>query len=235
MRMGTHHTSGRSIFIAIALISCSLTGLNAQKNENDIRFGVFADPLISWFSSDNRVTSSEGSRAGFNFGMTVNKYFSKNYSFSTGISILNAGGRLSNTDSIQMEFNSFKTWVKPGESVTYHIQYIDIPLGLKFESNQIGYITFFTDLGLDPKFVIGGKIDIPSEGIDGESASKEINSFNMSYHLMTGIAYSLGGNTALVFGIGYENNFIDVTKEVNGQPPDRIRQNIIRFRLGVNF
>jgi hypothetical protein len=52
---------------------------------------------------------------------------------------------------------------------------------------------------------------------------------------MTGIEYSLGGNTALVFGLGYENNFIDITKDLNNQPNDRIAQNIFRFRLGVNF
>jgi hypothetical protein len=212
----------------------SATALSAIQAQN-IKFGVFADPLICWFSSDTKMTVNEGSRAGFNFGLTFNKYFAKNYSFSTGISIMNAGGNLHNTDTIVMVFNNFKTTVKPGEIVTYRIQYIDVPLGLKFESNQIGYLTFFTDIGLDPKFVIGGKVDIPSESIAKETATKEINPFTMSYHIMAGIQYSLGASTALVFGLGYENNFIDITKDLENQPSDRIRQNIIRFRLGVNF
>ena len=213
----------------------SFTGTASGQDTPNFRFGIFADPVISWFSSDTKVTSNEGARAGFNFGMTFNRYFSKNYSFSTGISILNAGGRLHNTDTVTMHFNNFNTVVKPGESVTYRMQYIDIPLGLKFESNQIGYITFFTDLGLDPKYLVGGKMDIPDESISKETATKELNRFNMSYHLMTGIEYSLGGTTAVVLGIGYENNFIDATKDIGDQPVDRIRQNIIRFRLGINF
>lgn len=221
----------RTVILTTALFLVSLSDLKAQ----NIKFGVFADPLISWFSSDTKMTINKGSRAGFNFGFTFNKYFSKNYSFSTGLSILNAGGRLYNTDTIVMVFKNYTTKVKPGEAVDYRIQYIDIPLGLKFESNQIGYITFFTDLGIDPKFVVGGKVDIPAEAITRETATKEINSFNLSYHLMTGIEYSLGGNTAIVFGIGYENNFIDITKDINNQPQDRISQNIIRFRFGVNF
>jgi hypothetical protein len=219
---------------AILILTLFLSGgsISAQV----IRFGVFADPVISWFSSDTRETRNVGARAGFNFGFTFNKYFSKNYSFSTGISLLSAGGRLVNPDStIEMKFNNFTTQVLKGQSVVYRIQYLSIPIGLKFESNQIGYLTIFTDLGMDPKIVVGGRVDIPSAGISGESAFKEINSFNLGYHFMAGIEYSLGGTTALVFGLGFENNFLDVTKDLNQQPNDRISHKILKFRIGVNF
>jgi hypothetical protein len=231
MRLKGNGVALRTIILATALSVVSLSGLMGQ----NIKFGVFADPLICWFSSDMKLTVNEGSRAGFNFGVTFNKYFDKNYSFSTGISLMNSGGNLHNTDTIVMVFNNYTTKVNPGEVVSYRIQYINIPLGLKFESNQIGYVTFFTDIGLDPKFMIGGKVDIPSQSISKETATKEINPFTMSYHIMAGINYSLGGNTAFVLGLGYENNFIDITKDIENQPKDRIRQNIIRFRLGVNF
>jgi hypothetical protein len=219
-----------SIFILTVFLASE--NLSAQ----DIRFGVFADPVISWFSTDTRETRNEGSRAGFNFGFTFNKYFSKNYSFSSGVSLIFAGGRLVNPDStIQMEFNNFSTEVLKGESVVYRIQYLSIPIGLKFESNQIGYLTIFADVGMDPKVVVGGKADIPSAGISGESAIKELNSFNLSYHIMAGIEYSLGGTTALVFGLGFENNFLDVTKDLNTQPNDRVSHKILKFRIGFNF
>ena len=231
MRINGKGAGLRSIILTVTLSVVSLTGLLGQ----NIKFGVFADPLICWFSSDTKLTVNDGSRAGFNFGITFNKYFSKNYSFSSGISILNTGGNLHHSDTIVLVFNNFTTKVKPGEAINYKVQYIDIPLGLKFESNQIGYLTFFTDIGLDPKFMVSGKVDIPSESISKEAATKEINWFTMSYHIMTGIEYSLGGNTALVLGLGYENNFIDITKDLVTQPNDRIAQNIVRFRLGVNF
>ena len=47
------------------------------------------------------------------------------------------------------------------EEITYKIQYLSIPIGLKLKTNQIGYLTFFTNIGLDPKIVIAGKADIP--------------------------------------------------------------------------
>ena len=200
----------------MVLFIITLTSVNV--NAQNIRFGVFADPVISWFSSDTKETANDGARAGFNFGFTFNKYFSSNYSFSTGINIMNAGGRIANSDTI-----------------VYRIQYLCIPAGLKFETNQIGYLRFYTDIGIDPKIVIGGKVDIAEAGIEGETAMKELKPINLAYHIMAGIGYSLGGNTEIVLGLGYENNFLDISDDINLQPKDRLSQHILRFRFGINF
>ena len=79
--------------------------LNGQQK---IVFGLHADPVISWFSSDIKQVKNVGARPGFNFGLTYNKYFTSNYSFSTGISLLNAGGRLVSSDTVKMDFSNFK-------------------------------------------------------------------------------------------------------------------------------
>ncbi len=221
----------QGFFLALFII----TICNFEARAQNIRFGVFADPVISWFSSDTKETVNDGARAGFNFGFTFNKYFSSNYSFSTGINIMNAGGRIANSDTIEMVFNNFNTEVPAGSSVVYRVQYLCIPLGLKFETNQIGYLRFYTDIGIDPKIVIGGKVDIAEAGIEGETAMKELRPFNLAYHIMAGIGYSLGGNTELILGLGYENNFLDVSDDINGQPKDRLSQNILKFRFGINF
>jgi hypothetical protein len=204
--------------------------------QNKIGFGLFADPVISWFSTDTKETRNNGARAGFNFGLTYNKYFANNYAFATGISILSAGGTLKNTVPIDMKFNNPPSVnVDANQPVVYRIQYVNIPIGLKFKSNQIGYITFFSDIGIDPKVVIGGSVDIPSLSISKEGAMNELNRFNLAYHIVAGIEYSLGGSTAVVLGLGFDNNFLDVTKDNTGQPPDKVTQKILKFRIGINF
>jgi hypothetical protein len=57
----------------------------------------------------------------------------------------------------------------------------------------------------------------------------------MSYHITGGVEYSLGGTTALVFGIDFDNNFLDITKDNGNQPHDKVSQKIVSFRFGVNF
>jgi hypothetical protein len=221
------------ITFIILLISAPFISKAQQK----IGFGLHFDPVISWFSSDIKEVKNVGSRPGFNFGLTYYRFFSPNYAFSTGISLINAGGRLVSSDATVMRLDNSKyssVVVLPGESVVYKIKYLAFPVGLKLQTNQIGYVTVFSDIGLDPKIVIGGKVDIPPD-ISGEKAMNELRIFNLSYHITAGIEYSLGGTTALVFGLNFENNFLDITKDTGIQPVDRVSHNLLGFRLGVNF
>jgi hypothetical protein len=123
----------------------------------------------------------------------------------------------------------------PGKSITYKIQYVSIPLGLKLQTNQIGYLTFFSDIGFDPKVVVSGKADVPSLNIEGERALNELRVFNLSYHITAGAEYSVGGNTAMIFGLSFDNNFIDITKDVGDQRSDKVSHKLLSFRLGVKF
>lgn len=219
------------------LIIALLLTINIYGQEK-ISFGLHADPVISWFGSNIKDVHNEGSRPGFSFGLAFNRYFSQNYSFSTGINLLTTGGRLAASDSTLLDLPNLsldKSTVAPETPMVYKIQYVSIPLGLKLQTNQIGYLTFFSDIGIDPKVNIGGKLDIPSLGISRESAYTELRMFNLAYHITAGIEYGLGGNTAFIAGLGFENNFLDVTKENLNQPDDIITQKIISFRLGVKF
>ncbi len=199
-----------------------------------ISIGVHFDPLISWFGTDIDAVKNDGARPGINAGLTFNLPFSPNYSFSTGLNLISAAGRLVCEDDTQLELVNPET-VLANEPVVYKIQYVAVPLGLKLETNQIGYLTFFSDVGMDPKVRIGGKADIPSLEIKGEKATSELKMFNLSYHIMAGIEYALGGNTSAIVGIGFENNFLDATKDNGTQPVDKVIQKIISIRLGVNF
>jgi hypothetical protein len=237
--MKEYHIPLNRIFKAGIIILLSAVSL-ASNAQQKLKFGVHADPVISWFSTDIDAVSNLGSRPGFNFGLIVNKYFSKNYAFSTGINIISAAGKLV-SDSVTV-FESkgsdnalILTTVQPEEAIIYNIQYVSIPIGLKLQTNQIGYITIFTDIGVDPKVVVGGKANIPSMDITKLNANKELRLFNLSYHIIAGIEYGIGGNTAVVLGLGFDNNFLDITSENNYQPDDRVSHKLLSFRLGVNF
>lgn len=232
--MNTCSTLRKYIATALLSLPVSLCAIG-QDEPARISLGLHFDPLVSWFGPDIVQTINKGARPGFNLGLTFDKYFSSNYAFSTGLNLISAGGRLTSTDTIVMEYNNFKSVVNPGVPVIYKIEYLSVPIGLKLQTNQIGYLTIFTNLGFDPKFVINGKNDIPQLKIKSENATGELKLFNMGYHITAGIEYSLGGNTAIVAGLNFENNFLDVTKDNGKQPKDKVTHKLLGLRLGLNF
>jgi len=218
-------------------------GLTAQRGERPqmgpvITFGVHADPVISWFSSDIDSVTNDGARSGFNFGISAYRYFGPNYAISTGLNIISAGGRLKTRNTTTFDLTTgVDPVVAANTPVVYKIQYLSVPVGLKLQTNQIGYITIFTDLGLDPKLVIGKKVDI--DKLERQKAPGEIKPFNISYHIIAGIEYDMGGSFAIVLGLGFENNFADITKDYDkipfNQPKDKISHKLLSIRFGVNF
>jgi hypothetical protein len=207
-------------------------------NQPYINFSIHFDPLISWFSTDSYDTRSDGVIPGFNFGVSYNKYFSPNYSFSSGLNITRAGGRLINRDESRFEMKNYYNTVftvDPGEPITLRITYLSVPLGLKLQTDQTGFGRFFTDVGFDPKIVVGARADIPSLNIREGNAIPEMNLFNLSFHVIAGVEYPLSRNNYLIIGMGFENNIFDVTKDNGNQPSNVVSQKMVSVRIGMTF
>jgi opacity protein-like surface antigen len=175
-----------------------------------LRFSVFADPQISWLRPETRLAESAGVRAGIDVGLEMDNYFSDNYAFSTGLSLNSLGGRLKFNEEIDIQFNGSTRTIDPGDVVVYKLQYLNVPVGMKFTTREIGYTTIFVKLGLGGHFNIKSYADIAAQDISGESLSDEIELFNLSYHFGAGIQYSFGGQSALVCGFEYRHRFMDV-------------------------
>jgi hypothetical protein len=233
--MKTYKSNKRGPIRLLYILFLIIPPLQMVSAQQRIGFGIHADPVISWFSTDVKQIRNNGARPGFNFGLTYNKYFAPNYSFTTGINLLSTSGSLTSSDTTTIDISNVRSTVLPGNPVVYKIQYLTFPIGLKLQTNQIGYVTFFSDIGLVPKVVINRKLDIPSLSISGENGADEIRLFNLSYHVTAGFEYSLGGTTALIFGLDFDNNFLDITKDPGNQRVDKVSQKILSFRFGVNF
>ena len=204
--------------------------MNAQQK---IRFSVFVNPCINWLSSDVKTIKSDGATFGFDAGLTMDNFFAENYAFSTGISIGSLGGNLRYDSSTSFRTNTGDISLPGGSSVKYKLQYITIPVGLKFKTNQIGYFTYFAHLGftLQANIKATGTSSGESNALDNDNISKEVGFFNLGYHIGGGLEYSLGGNTAIIVGITYTNGFIDITQN----PDDKITTSSLAIRLGVLF
>ncbi len=177
------------------------------------------------------MIESDGIRAGIDAGFEMDYFFSENYAFSTGLSINNLGGRLKFQQSFPIQFQDFTQNIDPGNTVIYRLHYVNLPLGMKFTTREIGYTTVFVKLGSTAHFNIRSNADIPAHRIENESLENEIEPFIFSYNFSAGIQYSLGGQTAVVGGIEYKHRFIDIMTN----PGYKALLNSIALRLGILF
>ena len=116
--------------------------------------------------------------------------------------------------------------------VKYSLQYIHIPLALKFRTTEIGYITYFAQVGFDPMINIKARASLP--GLSNVNASKEINPLYLAYHISAGLEYRIVGNTSLMAGLTFMNGFTDVTDN-SGSTSEKTVVNHFELRLGVIF
>ncbi len=204
----------------------------------NLKLGIHFDPLISWFSSQSYDVRNDGPVPGFSFGLTYNSYFGRNYSFSSGIRIINAGGRLICSEATTFEIRNFDRQivnVDRYEPIIYRVNYISVPLGVKLETDHFGHGKVFADLGFDPKILVRGTAAIPSANIRNDNAMAELKKINLGWHVMAGFEYPLGSSNDLSLGIGFENNFLDTTRDIGNQPWDIVLNKIMSFRIGIAF
>ena len=213
------------LFISIlALIS-------VKAFSQDTRFTVFVDPQFSWMSSDIKTVESDGSKFGVNIGLNMDNFFAQNYAFTTGISIDNTGGNLTFENEKKLKISGTDTTLNPGSTVHYKLQYINIPLGLKLKTNEIGYLTFFANLGINGGINIKATGEVDNFELDSENISDEIKLFNLGYYIGAGVEYSIGGNSAIILGLTYTNGFIDITTDSD----NKITLNNFAIRIGILF
>jgi len=181
--------------------------------------------------TDKKDIISKGAIMGLNAGLGMDYYFAENYAFSTGVSINNIGGKLEYADSITFNLSPNDITVPATSEITYLLRYINIPIGLKFKTNEIGYTTFFANLGITPMISIRNSATDLSEILFKEDISEDITNLNMNYFISMGVQYSLGGSTALIGGLGYSSGFMDVTTRAY----DKITINTFSLRVGILF
>ncbi|MBN2610582.1 MAG: outer membrane beta-barrel protein [Bacteroidales bacterium] len=212
------------------LVICLLSGISVFGFSQKLKLGVCLNPHFDWFNENSSVMKSAGSKAGISGGLVIENYFTKNYAFITGIQLGSFGGNMAYDDTITLQTEDNNVRVPAGVDVKYKLQYVSIPVGLKLKTNQIGFFSYYANLGFMPQVNIRARADASSHA-DNASVGKEIGVFNASYFFGGGIEYGIGGNAAIVVGVTYNNGFVDILSKQN------LKQNLnfLTINLGVMF
>ncbi len=212
------------------LIITLLIGSSIFSFSQKLKLGVCLNPHFDWFNENTSLMKSDGSKTGIMGGLVIENYFSKNYAFTTGILLGSYGGKMVYNDTIMIRTDEKNINVPPALQVKYKLQYITVPIGLKLKTNQIGFFSYYAHLGFSPQINIRAKAEAGSL-LDNAGIGKEVGLFNISYYFGGGLEYSLGGNTAIVLGVTYNNGFLDILTKQNSKQI----LNYLTINIGVMF
>lgn len=231
------------VFIFFLVFFFVSKGIMAQYD--GMRFGLKAEPSIAWFVPESKDLQNNGSKMEFCYGLIAEFPFTDNAAFTTGFEIVNAGGKVEYDVSPENpyyveELDTFDIF-----SRKYKIRYANIPLGLKFKTNEIGYMMFFGKFGVDAGFKVKsfaedeGKFRL-SQDIDNSNVdvSDDVNFIRLGLNIGAGVEYYISGNTHLLVGIDFNNGFTNVLEKesynIIDKDGEKLKQNTIGNYIGLN-
>jgi len=219
----------KKIYIILLLFCGKLLLCGNPIFAQGMKFGIHFDPTIVWLQSDVDDVKPVKSHLGFDFGLSADYFFAKNYAFATGLSLFNTGGTLMYEKETTLRGKRENVTVEYGEEVKYRIQYIKIPVALKFKTHRIGRMVYSANLGFALMMRATGHVD--HNGKNKINVNDEIKLFNMGWHFGGGAAYSLGGEASIFGGLSFMNTFVDITAPTH----DKITSRNLMLRIGVMF
>jgi Outer membrane protein beta-barrel domain len=205
--------------LLIALISAMIIGTEIFSQTTDgksVRLGVKLSPNIGWYNSPDAALVPAGAMGGFGFGLIAEFKLAKNnnYGFVTGLNITNQGGKLE-YQSVAQEGSNPTLFFQSKAVAEQRTRYIDIPLMLKLKTNEIGYMTYFFNVGLVGGINVRSVQDLTLTYNNGTSEKSQIITKQDINDQMVvgrvlfvaglGAEYNIGGNTSLFGAINWNN------------------------------
>lgn len=219
------------------------SGSNANGADKNFHFGLNITPGLYWVKANGTSNAANGSSFGFGYGVNLEFYFTQNYGFVTGLEIASFGANYTNTNS----------WVPKNTQTTdsitahsYKLQYLEIPLMLKFRTQPIGMIKYFGIVGLNPGIRLKATDDYTVTGNainpagNAYTADYSVNNVNinsqtsiirLAFVIGAGLEYNLAGTTSVQAALCYDSGFLNI----NSSSSNSILSKGVTLTIGVLF
>ena len=203
-------------------------GLHAHLTAQDrtFRIGFQASPVFSGMRNKDDLIVKNGGNLGLKLGAISDIYFKNNLSFTLGLNLaFHEGGEFlyeiggNYLPDSELSDPLLQTGDKPlpdGVKIRYQLQYLEVPVGLKFRTEEKGNITYFFEAPiLTFSFLTRGRGDIESEDFlyEQENIYKDLIVANIFFGLGAGVEYAISKNNSLIGGLYWQRGLFDVTKD----------------------
>lgn len=196
---------------------CAAIAVNAQ-DDHRTRLGLQFSPNMAWVKVDSKSIESDGGSVGFRFGLMGDFPLGQqsNYYFSTGAFL--------NTLHAKFKFAD-ATGLVGGASYRMDLQYVEVPVTIKLKTDEIGYWTYFGQIGFDAGLRVSAKVE-------GEDISDGVNVFRGAFIVGGGAEFNFSGKTSAMAGLRYSNGLTDIGDEDDGAAG---RVHYLELTLGMFF
>jgi len=229
------------LIVLALLISFSAAAQETAAKLRNFRIGMRFSPQICWMRADfknvpaSQEWGSNGARLGVNWGPFAEIALSETFLIQTGVDINYHSGKIKGTFASPLGLTTYE--------YLYKMRFIEVPLLLKFRTNEIGYMRYFGVFGLGAgfRYRVETTTDFrtPAATITSvnNSPGAYINAFRGSMQVGAGAEYSISGNTSLVFGITFNNGITNMLKQDPANDPSRENAitNMLTLNVGILF
>ena len=146
------------LVLALVFLSQPLLAQVDQEPEQKFNFGLRFNPLLSFLKVDEEGREGQGPQLGFSYGAMGQYNFARNYSLVLELKLVHLNGAY----SLDVRDSVLKKTVEAVWDL--RTQYLEIPLLLKMETNQIGYTTFFGTFGISNGILTKAKAGLEVDG-----------------------------------------------------------------------
>ena len=174
----------------------------------NFRLGFQASPHMTWMNSSKNDIVSNELKAGIKYGLEADIFLAgfPRYSLNTGLYVANHS--FSAHYNIDEPFFINNVTFSEPVDLRYKLNYIEIPLNIKLKSDQFYRMTFYGQFGLTNMINISASATSSDAKFTGDNINSGMNNrvikpYNLCMIMGGGVAYDVGGNTALNFGVQY--------------------------------
>jgi hypothetical protein len=247
-----------SAMLAVITLSTAMP-LSAQNDAKprSVIMGFKVSPNFTWTRIMEGNVQNDGMSLGFSYGLMgdINIANNPNYWLSTELLVTSFPAKLKSADTL---WGSPSGFMSAYNNVTfnYRLQYLQLPVSLKFKTNEIGNLTWWFQFGLAPSILIQNKVTTKTtpdlykkgtnshnpnsegndafdfEGNNGEGAFQDnVVPVRLPLILGAGIEAKISGKTRFVAGLRFDNAFTDMLWDKNTVA----RNNYLGVQLGIFF
>lgn len=235
----------------ISLLLIIMLPLLMHAQDKKFKFGLKGTGNLSWSKSSNKQMENDKAGLGYSYGLMGDfRLGGGNYFLSFGLEVLTANNDLEFTSDVVSQTvvgtsNNDSTIYFPGGSIySSQFGYVTLPFSLKMTTNEIGYMTYYAQFGVDLGIKYKAISDInyywnktaEPPILQEVDISDQTSLFRMGLLIGGGFEFNVSGSTNLMVGLTYSNGFTNTfSKKYKNDAGEKVENRTVTFDENGNL